>query len=298
MNGAPWPQQAMNTRPGLAALALDDAQLAALLREDAPFGDLTSAMLVSPNSTGRMRFVARRAMCVAGSEEALRIIQMAGAQAELHAASGTHAAPGQLLIEAEGPAHALLLAWKVAQTLVEAASGIASATAAIVGLLREAGHTQPVACTRKNFPGTRAIAAKAVRAGGGVMHRLGLSETLLVFPEHRVFIAPERMAQAIADLLRAQPEKRIVVEVGNEQDALALARAGAHVLQLERFTPTDVASLRHKLLEAGLAVSLAPAGGVTRDNALDYARAGVDLLVTSAPYFAPPADVQVSIAPC
>ena len=76
-----------------------------------------------------------------------------------------------------------------------------------------------------------------------------------------------------------------------------MARAGAHVIQHERFAPDAVRSLRERLLEAGLAVQLAPAGGVTRENALDYARAGVDLLVTSAPYFAPPADVKVTIAP-
>jgi len=287
----------VNTELGLAQLAVDDARLVAWLREDAPFGDLTSTTLVPATASGRMRFAARRAMCVAGSEEAVRLIQLAGARAQLHAPSGSQAASGQVLIEAAGPAPALLLAWKVAQTLVEAASGIATATAAIVQVLRDAGHTQPVACTRKNFPGTRAMSAKAVRAGGGVMHRLGLSEKLLVFPEHRNFVAPDRLAQAIADLVHSQPEKRVVVEVGNEQDALAMARAGAHVLQLERFAPQAVSALRARLHDAGLAVQLAPAGGVTQDNALDYARAGVDLLVTSAPYFAPPADVQVSIGP-
>lgn len=285
----------MNASPGLAELAVDDAQLAAWLREDAPFGDLTSDALLPRGCQGRMRFTARGAMRVAATEEALRLVQLAGARARLLSASGSALVAGQGLIEAEGPAHALLLAWKVAQTLVEAASGMATATAAIVEKLREAGHAQPLACTRKNLPGSRAIAAKAVRAGGGVMHRLGLSETLLVFPEHRVFLAPHAVAAAIARLLSDQPEKRVVVEVGSADEALAMAHAGAHVLQLERFAPAAVADLRARLDAAGLAVRLAPAGGVTRDNALDYARAGADLLVSSAPYFSPPADVQVTI---
>jgi molybdenum transport protein len=248
-----------------------------------------------------MRFAARRAMRVAGTEEAARIVQLAGGEAAVSAASGSSVEPGQPLLAAHGSAHALLLAWKVAQTLVEAASGIATATAAIVAVLRSEGFTLPVACTRKNFPGTRALAAKAVRAGGGVMHRLGLSETLLVFPEHRAFLPPESIGEAIGEaiarLVAAQPEKRVVVEVGSEDEALAMARAGAQVIQLERFTPAALACLRERLRGEGLQVRLAPAGGVTRDNALDYARAGADLLVTSAPYFAPPADVQVSIAP-
>jgi molybdenum transport protein len=69
------------------------------------------------------------------------------------------------------------------------------------------------------------------------------------------------------------------------------------VLQLERFGPEALAALRLTLKENGFTPLLAPAGGVTADNALAYARAGADLLVSSAPYFAPPADVRVTIAP-
>lgn len=278
------------------ALAVDDAVLAAWLREDAPFGDLTSATLLPRGRAGRMRFEARGPMCVACSEEAARLLQLAGAEhVQLLAPSGTRAEAGQPLLQAEGDAQALLLGWKVAQTLVEAASGMATAAAAIVDALRAEGFSTPLACTRKNFPGTRAIAAKAVRAGGAVMHRLGLSETLLVFPEHRAFIAPHQLSAALAALAAAQPEKRVVAEVGSADEALALARAGVELLQLERFTPAALQALRAQLRTEGLAPKLAPAGGVTLANALDYARAGADLLVSSAPYFAPPADVRVRV---
>jgi molybdenum transport protein len=67
------------------------------------------------------------------------------------------------------------------------------------------------------------------------------------------------------------------------------------VLQLERFSPDALAALRARLMAAGLTPLLAPAGGVTVANAVAYARAGADLLVSSAPYFAPPADVKVTI---
>jgi molybdenum transport protein len=185
----------------------------------------------------------------------------------------------------------------VAQTLVEAASGIATAAAAIVDALRAEGFATPLACTRKNFPGTRAVAAKAVRAGGAVMHRLGLSETLLVFAEHRAFFAPDALPAALAALRAAQPERRVVAEVGGEDEALAVARAGVEVLQLERFKPDALQRLRQRLRAQGLHPALAPAGGVTLANALAYARAGADFLVSSAPYFAPPADVKVCIEP-
>jgi molybdenum transport protein len=278
-----------------APSVIDDERLRAWLREDAPFGDLTSDSLPLQGCAAQMRFAARGPMRVAGTEEAVRLVELAGARATLLAPSGASVAAGAPLVHGEGAATALLLAWKVAQTLVEAASGIATSTAAIVAALRDAGFSLPVACTRKTFPGTRVLAAKAVKAGGGVMHRLGLSESLLVFPEHRGFIPAADLAGALAALRRAQPEKRLVVEVGNDDDALAMARAGAEVLQLERFTPQALQALRTRLLSEGLAPKLAPAGGVNIGNALAFARAGADFLVTSAPYFAPPAEVQVRI---
>jgi len=270
---------------------LADDELRRWLHEDAPHGDLTTRSLRIAAQPGRLSFAARGAMRVAAIEEAARVFELCGAEARVLAPSGGDAEAGQPLLQAWGDAGALLLAWKVAQTAVEAASGIASEAARIVRSLREAGFSQPLACTRKNWPGGRALAARGVWAGGAVMHRLGLSETLLVFPEHRLFLSPDLAALAAAR--QAQPEKKLVVEVGNDEDAFTVARLGADVLQLERFSPTALAALRERLHRAGLHPLIAPAGGVTAANALDYARAGADLLVSSAPYFAAPADVKV-----
>lgn len=276
---------------------LDDDELRRWLREDAPHGDLTTRSLRLGGAPGQLHLNARGAMRVAVIEEAARLFELCGCTAVVALPSGSDAAPGQTLLKAEGPADGLLLAWKVAQTAVEAASGIAGEAARIVALLRSAGFGQPLACTRKNWPGGRALAARGAWAGGAVMHRLGLSETLLVFPEHRAFVAPSDLLPSLAALRAAQPEKKLVVEVGSEDEALAFARAGADVLQLERFSPAALAALRQRLDTAGLRPLLAPAGGVNAANALDFARAGADFLVSSAPYFAPPADVKVVIAP-
>ena len=280
---------------------LPDDELQRLLREDAPYGDLTTRSLFGIDGVGEAQglaaFAARGAMRVACIEEAARILELCGCKALVETPSGHDAQAGQILLRAQGLASDLLLGWKVAQTLTEAASGIATEAARIVGLLRAAGFAAPLTCTRKAPPGARAMAVRAVVAGGAVMRRLGLSETLLVFPEHRVFFTSEELAQKLKALRAAQPEKRLVVEVGNAEDAMALAQAGAEVLQLERFSPKALAELKASLLSQGLEPLIAPAGGVTAANALDYARAGADFLVSSAPYFAPPADVQVSIGP-
>lgn len=276
---------------------LSDDELRRWLHEDAPHGDLTTRSLAIGTVPGRMRFLARADMRVAAIEEAARLIELCGGRAEVLVASGHDAAAGQALLRAEGTAQSLLLAWKVAQTAVEAASAVAGEAARIVAAVRAGGFQVPLACTRKNWPGGRALSARAVWAGGAVMHRLGLSETLLVFPEHRAFVPAAERVPHVAALRRLQPEKKLVVETGDAAEAMALARSGVDVLQLERFAPPALAALRQALHAAGLHPLLAPAGGVTLSNAVDFARAGADLLVSSAPYFAPPADVRVLIEP-
>jgi molybdenum transport protein len=85
------------------------------------------------------------------------------------------------------------------------------------------------------------------------------------------------------------------VEVTSVEQALALARAGAEALQLERFSVAAVAQCRVELDALDLHPLLLAAGGVTEANAAEYARAGADVLVSSAPYQAPPVDVQVLV---
>lgn len=219
--------------------------------------------------------------------------ELTGCVVEYVLPSGAMAAAGEALLVLSGSAAALHRAWKPAQTLIEWMSGIASGAAEIRAALRAEGFELALACTRKNMPGTRRLAAKAVRAGGGTAHRLGLSETLLVFPEHRVFLDAGEVAAHFADVRRRHPEKRLVAEACDRQEALWLAECGADVLQLERFTPQALAACKQALAALGRCPLVAPAGGVTVANAVAYARAGADFLVSSAPYFAPPRDVQV-----
>lgn len=267
---------------------LSEHDLYELLADDVPAGDLTTEALAIGNARGHVSFHARGAMRVCGSEEAVRLFQIAGATARLHVASATTVEAGTLLLEAEGAAGALHRAWKVAQTLMEWSSGIATAAAAIVA----AAAPVAVACTRKNVPGTKAMSVKAVKAGGAIMHRLGLSETLLVFAEHRLFL-DETPPQTVSRLQRSQPERKLTVEVASVEEALQWARAGAGVLQLEKFLPEAVADCRAQLAAEGLRAVLVAAGGVRADNAAAYVAAGADLIATSAAYTAPPCDVQV-----
>ena len=270
---------------------LGDHELHQVLAEDVAFGDLTTESLGIAARPGRIRFFARDRMMVCGVEEAVRLFQLCGAHAQACVSSGSETPPETLLLEADGSAGALHRGWKVAQTLMEWCSGIATSAAGIVAAARRGHPDAQVAGTRKSVPGTRRLSVKAFRSGGAVMHRTGLSETLLVFAEHRLFLGQESPAQTIARLRRHCPEKRVVVEVATPEEALAWA--AADVLQLEKFTPAAVAEVVAALAALGSPAVVAAAGGINARNAEDYARAGARLLVTTTPHLAPPRDVQV-----
>ena len=273
----------------MSYMALTDEELARLLADDVPCADLTTETSGIGQRAARLEFRARQEMVVCAIEEAARLFALNGAIVKLSVQSGQKVNKDTLLLEVQGSAQILHRVWKTAQVLVEWASGISTSTADIV----RAATPVAVACTRKNVPGTKALSVKAVRAGGATMHRLGLSESLLLFHEHRLYLT-ETPAETVAKFKRAEPEKKLVVEVTNLDAAIAWANAGAEVLQLEKFSPDAVAKCRSALNRAGLKTALATAGGVRADNAAAYVSAGANLIVTSSPYTAPPKDVQVN----
>jgi molybdenum transport protein len=274
---------------------LSDPELYSLLQEDAPYGDLTVETLAIGDRPGEITFHVRDDMVICGVEEAARLLQLSGAEVRLHAATGQQGTAGTPLLSASGSVDALFTAWKVAQSLVESLSGVSSAAQQIVSRAGSAG----VACTRKHLPGIKAVMVKAVKAGGAVMHRYGLSESIMITAEHRTFLQAAETEDYLSRLQRMQPEKKIVVETDEVESALALVQQGCQVIQLEKLAPAQVARV---VAEAdskpdGWRPVIAAAGGINAQNAADYVAAGVDLLVTSAPYFAKPRDVQVRFAP-
>ena len=275
-----------------ALLGITDAALLAMLHEDIAFGDLTTSVLGIGDQPGRLSCHARQAMTACATEEACRLFTLMGATAQCRVCSGSTVAAGTLLLTATGSAAQLHLAWKTAQTLIEWASGIASKANAIV----TAAHPVAVACTRKNTPGTKAMSAKAVRSGGARLHRLGLSETLLIFREHRCFLN-ETPQETVNRLKAVEPEKKIVVEVDTIEEGLQWSRAGVDVLQLEKFPSKAVAECTQALRRDGWRGLMAVGGGIDEHNAAEYVAAGANLLITSAPYHAGLRDVQVDFKP-
>jgi molybdenum transport protein len=279
-------------------LRLSDGEIDALLDDDLRFGDLTMRALGIGERPGRITFAARRKMILCGSEVAARLLARLGAGVTFCAPAGELCAAGDIVLAAEGSAATLHAVWKTAQTLMEWASGVSTSTWEIVEAARSAAPHVSVHCTRKTPPFTRRLAFQAVIAGGGEIHRLGLFDTVMLFDEHRVFLACSvGLEPVIAQLRTKAPERAIMVEVKNEADALSADLAGADVIQLEKFAPDAVRAVVDQLKKrADGRPIVAAAGGINEKNAAEYARAGADVLVTSAPYYARPADIQVQFA--
>jgi molybdenum transport protein len=210
---------------------LPTAELEKLLADDAPYGDLTTEALGIGAAPASISFAARQKMVVSAIEDAAALLQLAGVAVETFVASGDQVEPGALLLKGEGPAAGVHRVWKVGQTLVEIWSGVATATRALVLAARAEKRDVAIACTRKNVPGTKALAAAAVKAGGAAMHRLGLSETILVFPEDRAFRRDSDVAALLRELRAKVPEKKLVIEVTSTTEACAAAMAGFDVIQ-------------------------------------------------------------------
>jgi molybdenum transport protein len=198
-------------------------------------------------------------------------------------------------LECEGLAAAVRRAWKVSQTLIEICSGVATA-APRRGAAARAGRSDTlVACTRKNIPGTKALSVAAIKAAGAIPHRLGLSETILVFPEHRLLCSTLDFVALVRGLRTAGPEKKLVIEVASAAEAIAAASAGFDVIQAEKFAPDAIAEVVAAVHDLTPHPLVAAAGGINPDSAAAYVRAGADVLVTSSPYTATPMDVAVNL---
>jgi len=200
------------------------------------------------------------------------------------------------LIVAEGPASALHIAWKVSLNILEYCSGIATRTRKLVDIAKSINPDISIVTTRKAFPGTKEIAMKSVLNGGGFPHRLGLSETILIFRQHVNFLGGFGSLPSVIPQIRINAaEKKIIVEVENKEEAILLAVSGVDGLQFDKVPAEELKKVITKLREINPKITLIAAGGINESNVAQYADTGVNAIATSAVYFGKPSDIGVKI---
>ncbi|WP_213991313.1 ModD protein [Sodalis sp. dw_96] len=277
---------------------LSDQELDALLLEDVRYGDITTRALGIGSRPGLMTFSRRQPGKISGLEAAARLLQRLALDVGLRAIDGRQASAGEIVLTAAGPAERLHQGWKVAQNIIEWCSGVAQATHDMVSIARSINPHMQIACTRKNIPGTKTLALSAVLDGGATLHRIGTADSLLLFANHRHFCSdPADWAAHIATLRGAAPDRLIAVEADNELEAEAAMHAAPDLIQLDKFTPASVQKMLALCAVHAPHCRLAAAGGINGNNIADYARTGITLAVTSTPYYAKPADIEVVLSP-
>lgn len=266
-----------------------------LLYEDLGYFDLTTHGLGIGDKRATMRFTPKGEIILCGVDEVLKVMKELNIECILHKRDGDRVQAKELILECSGNAASLHKAWKISQNIFEYMSGIATYTHSLVAKVRGVNPNISVATTRKNFPGVKELMLKSVMAGGGIVHRIGLYDSILVFEQHlNFFSTKEELESGFTKLRYEFLEKKIVVEVEDYKGASYFASLGADILQCEKM---DYETLKKcvGLKEKYPHLLLSATGGINESNIVEFAKCGVDFIVTSSPYHAKPLDIKVTI---
>jgi nicotinate-nucleotide pyrophosphorylase (carboxylating) len=263
---------------GLDPVEVEDIANVAIQEDLAGGVDVTTVATIPEDAVATADFVAREAGVVAGlrvAEAVVSIVCEDEFEVERHVEDGDRVAAGQKLLSVTTRTRDLLTAERSALNLLCRLSGIATATRAWADVLE--GAKAQVRDTRKTTPGLRSLEKFAVRCGGGVNHRMSLSDAALVKDNH--VVAAGGVAQAFRAVREAFPDVPIEVEVDTLHQLREVVDAGADLILLDNFTPgecEEAVALVH-----GRA-ALEASGRLTLENARAYADTGVDYLAVGA----------------
>lgn len=274
---------------------LSDNELWHYIREDLPYFDLTTHLLEPISENASLSIITRHKVISACTEEAARIAELLGCSVQYKVASGRSVEKEGLLLELQGSGEMLHQAWRLCQVLLEYACGIATYANVMLQNARSVSPSCEILVTRKSFPFAKRFAIRAMLSGGVLPHRLGLSETVLIFGHHRVLYDNEAAFEAAMPLIKKRcVEKKLVVESETLDDAKRMLTLGADVIQLDKCDLETLAALVAYKDEHYPQVKVIAAGGINKDNVIRYAETGVDAIVTSSIYQARMADLTSS----
>lgn len=292
-------------------ITYSDARIDELIAEDIPYLDLTTHVLELDATPGVMEYFTREDCVLAGTEVAARVAQHLGCTVISSTPSGTHIEAGRSFMTLVGAAPQLHQAWKVCLNLFDHLSGVATKTRAMVDAAHAANPACEVLTTRKSLPGVKDLLVDATVAGGAFPHRLGLSETVLVFDHHLAFMGGiEAFIEQLPSIRPRCVEKKLFVEVDAEQaiqlawhnaaSARACAASGGRTawcgvdgVQVDKLSPAELSQLVYQLRSLDPRLTVIAAGGINPSNAAEYAATGADGLATTAPFTAAPIDMSV-----
>lgn len=250
--------------------------------EDLGDGDHTSLSTIPANAQGQAKLIIKEEGILAGVQLALRIFEFIDPNlvVEEFMHDGEEVRYGDIVLTVVGSTHSILLAERLVLNCMQRMSGIATKTHHIVALLN--GYKTKLLDTRKTTPGLRYIEKWAVRIGGGVNHRIGLYDMILIKDNHVDYAGGIANAiNAANDYLKANAkELQIEIEVRNLSElSTVLTTGNVDRVMLDNF---EIKELKEaiKLIDGRFITEAS--GGITEANIIDYAACGVDFISMGA----------------
>lgn len=263
------------------------------LAEDIGTGDVTTNRIVPPRMMGWGELHAKQSGVLCGMRVAERVWRLLDDKVVIKwfAHDGEDIEKGQLVMRLEGRMRSLLLGERVALNFLQRLSGIATLTARFHDAV--GGADGPVICdTRKTTPLWRSLERYAVRVGGGVNHRTGLYDMILIKENH------VRAAGGLREAIRlARQDKgrlRLAAEARTAQEVEICCEEQVDLILLDNFTPQQARAVIARFRPAGIPFEVS--GGVTLKTALAYARTGCDRISIGAlTHSAPALDLSLQL---
>lgn len=262
------------------------------LEEDLGTGDITTSFLIEKDSFSRGRIFTKEAGVLAGIEVARQVFELleSGVKAVPQKRDGDSITPGETLLHLEGPTAALLSGERVALNLLARLCGIATLTQRYVKALEGTGVR--VADTRKTTPGLRALEKYAVRMGGGLNHRMGLYDAVMIKDNH---IVAAGSIQKAVELVRGKIPLTAKIEVETEslEQVKEALSAGAEIIMLDNMDPE---SMKQAVALINKKALVEASGNITLENIRQVAGTGIDTISTSALiYRSTPLDLSLEL---
>lgn len=251
-----------------------DMPIGSWLREDMPWGDVTTEALFSSPRMAEGEFLVRQDGVLAGTAVAARVFTLLDGtlEVEFFHRDGDAVRAGQTIGRVRGDVRGILKGERLALNLLGRLSGIATRTRQFV---RETeGTGARITDTRKTTPGLRQLEKEAVRSGGGVCHRMNLSDAVMIKDNH--IAAAGGIRPAVEAARRAVSHTTMIeVEAETFSQAVEVMEAGADIVMLDHMEPREMASVVEVRPEG---VRLEASGNITLDRVRQVAGSGVDLI--------------------
>ncbi|MBB5621270.1 nicotinate-nucleotide pyrophosphorylase (carboxylating) [Pedobacter cryoconitis] len=252
------------------------------IAEDLGDGDHTSMSTIPAGTTGKARLLVKEDGILAGVELAMEIFKQVDStlQTEIFLNDGDAVKYGDIAFTVTGSSHAILLAERLVLNCMQRMSGIATKTNHVVQLLSPY-HTQ-ILDTRKTTPGLRYLEKWAVRIGGGVNHRIGLYDMILIKDNHVDYAGGISNAITAANQYLAANGKKLEIEIevrDLEELSQVLNTGKVNRIMLDNFSFADLKQAV-KLIDHQFTTEAS--GGITEENITEYAACGVDFISMGA----------------